>query len=558
MNSKLLLFLSVFACAAFTLGAYDNYREAFQAARKAQQNRNYDEAVKCGEEAASLAKNPSQICSALHFTADTLCWQKKDLEGALKKMDEILQNEKMSEDQKVHALCKKGVYCRWKARPEEAASYFERAMKMKSSKNQRHNLLNNYSEFLISRKNYSQAKTLLEEASSIEKPSDANLVVTKMHFAKLASAEKNFEEAIKYYREALAYPKIPKWMIPNVYREMVTKCYIPQKKFQGAVKVIEEVEKDDAIPQKSKGWINNVKASILLAQARAAVEQKLLEDAERFYKAAAAIPKADPGLLNAVYRELINKVYKPQKRTEEALKVLDEAGIRAEFTNKTWINDMKADIAYFTPVKELIREKKYEEASAKLQSMPTDGISKGIKQNYSNLAAEIELGQGRVFYSRNQFDEALESFRKALLIENTHVYIQRSANAECAKSLIQQKKLDEAKAYIDTAFSIPNQSSTMKLQNNLLLADYYIACQQVEDAIEVLVKGLSVKDEKQNPDVIVQNYEKLASIYLFQKKDLDKAEKYHNAASDVPKATWGKNKWLDKQIKLAREKQQKN
>ena len=558
MNPKVSLFLFVFACTVFTLGAFDNYRDASRAAQKARQSGNFDEAVKFYEEAATLAKNPSQMCNVLNAAADVLCWNQNNLEGALKKMDEILQSEKTNDDQKVQALTRKGTYCRWRRRPDEATSYFEKAMEMKSSKNTRHYLLNIYSEFLISQKKYSQAKTLLQEASSIEKPSDGNIVITKTHFAKLAAAEGNFEDAIKLYREALAFPKIPQWLIPNIYREMVNKGYIPQKNFQGANQVIEEVEKNDAIPEKNKKWINEVKASVLLGQARLAVEQNALEDAERFYKTAAVLPKVSSGLLGVIYRELINRVYKPQKRTEEALKALDEAGNRAEITSKIWINDMRANIAYLDPVRELIHEKKFEEASAKLQSMPTDGISKGTKLTYSNLSAEIELGQGRLFFSRNQYDEALESFRKALLIENTSVHIQRNANAECARTLMQQKKLDEAKAYIDTFLNLPNLSATQKLQNNLVLADYYIACQQVEDAIEVLKKGLSVKGGKPHPDVIAQNYEKLAAIYLLQKKDLDKAEEYHKAAYAIPTVSWGLNKWLDKQIKLAREKQQKN
>lgn len=552
MNRRVLMAAFAFAFAACSLSAFENYNEAVRAAQKARNNRKFDESIKYYEQAASLAKTQGMKCNALHAVAD-IYFTKGDLNNSLKKLDEIVQDEKSTNDQRVSALAKQGNFCRWRGRRREAFPYFKRAMEIKTSKNQRHYLLNSYADLLIAEKKLNEAETLIKEALAIEKPSQGNLMNTKLAMGRLSSARENYDAALETYRGIIAAPKNPQWAKNSAYRESIQKVYIPQKKFQDANSLLDEIEKNPSIPEKDKTWLNELRAHVLLGQAQAAVAQKNYDEAARFYKASLSLPKLPAWQVNHLHRDLFFRLYYPQKKYDDALSMLEKAK-KNPLVNQDWVQDQKINIVYFVPVRDLIRAKEFDQASKKLKSVPTEGLTKGSRQTLNNLIAEIEINRARFLTRQKKLDAALDAYKKVITFENTAVYLQRNANEECARVLIRQKKLDEAKAFIDTAFNLPHLDGNQQIANHHILSEYYLACQQPEDAIEVLLKSLKVKG-RVDPNMAAASYERLAGIYFSWKKDLDKAEEYHKAALAIPSVTWARNKWLDAQIKKAREKQ---
>ena len=72
MKRQSLFIGTALALAVFTLGAFDNYNQAFQAARKAAGAKQYEEAFKAYEEAEKLAQTPAQQYQAAFNWAETL------------------------------------------------------------------------------------------------------------------------------------------------------------------------------------------------------------------------------------------------------------------------------------------------------------------------------------------------------------------------------------------------------------------------------------------------------------------------------------------------------
>lgn len=558
MNKSFLWAAVMFVCTAFSLEAYENFKGAYQAAQAAYKSGRYDDALKCCEEAVSLAKSPKEQYSALNYAAD-VCWKKNDLDGLQKQLNLIINNEKMDVNQRTQALLKKANFLRWKGKKAEALPVFKKAMEQKPSKNIRHNLLINYADFLITVNKLSEAEAVLKEAAEIENPNIRYAQHTKYQTARLKAAQKKYAEATKLYQELLDVPDLFPWMKANIYRGIVGRVHLPQKKFKEAHQALDSLAQDDSIPAQNKKWIEEVRASIYLENARAAASQKKYEEAQELYRKTIASAKAPYWIKNGAYSDLFYRVYRPQNKTEEGLKLLDEAEKDPTIPqkNKEWISTAKLDARYLAPARRLIHEKKFDQAAEALKSVPVEDLSRKTKQMYYDLLSELEFGRAVVLRRQKDIKAALQSFLKAAEIDQASIACRDRAYAEAVWLHLQLKNLDEAKAIIDILTSEKNLPDNRKIRNQLLLARYYLTCQQVNDAIEALEKGLEIRG-KADPNFVAQCYERLSSIYLYHKKDLDKAEEYHKKAQDLPKASWGKDKNLDKQLKKAREKQQNN
>ena len=168
--------------------------------------------------------------------------------------------------------------------------------------------------------------------------------------------------------------------------------------------------------------------------------------------------------------------------------------------------------------------------------------------------ATCHSARANAFRREKKYDEALEEFKKILDVKDIPNYSLYDAYLNIADVLINLKKIDEAKEYIDKSIALPKQSGNMKIRNQHALASYYLAKQEVDEAVAALEKAVSIEG-KVDASLKAFAYNRLAEIYFFRKKDLAKADEYIKKAMAVPNAKWGVSKALANRIQKALEKQ---
>lgn len=470
MKARFLLAAAAFACAVLTAEAFDTYKDAFQAARKAGNEKNYDKSQKFLEEAKVLAKNHGQKVQVLDFYAD-ICWYKNELDNAFAKLDEIIGDDESTANQKADALTKKANFLKWKGRKAEAEELYQKAMEQKITGGTKQRVLNGYADLLRLNKKYDEAEKMFQESIAVEKGVPHCVHQTKLGIARVAVDKKDYDKALALYDEIIKTPKIAPWIAGSAYKEIVEKICFPQAKFAEAAEFLDKLEADENISKEQKPWISDFRILLNVYQARA-----------------------------------------------------------------------------------LMKEKKYDEAAEKLKAAETFHTqTTWVKQHLAALPASIELGRANEFKTKKQWDDALETYKKAL--EKSAVNWQKfDALNGIAGILIIQKKLDEAKEYVDKAVNFPNAVPNHQVTALLTLANYNLAKQNVDEAVAALEKASSVTG-KVDAGFKACTYSKLAEIYFYRKKDLAKADEYIKKSMAVPDAKWGKNKGLENRIRAALEKQ---
>lgn len=462
------LFAAAFAFAVFTAEAFDNFAQAFQAARQARSSRKLDEALKNLEEAKSLAQNPAQKVQALNFAAD-ICWQKNDLKGAIAKLDEIISIENATPNQKTYAASKKGNYLKWKGKRADAEKAYKQAMGFESVNDAKQDLYNSYADLHRANKKYGEALKLYQESLAVEKPNPYHVQNAKLGIARVTAEQKQYDKALELYTEVTKIPKVNKWIEINAYREMIDKVYFPQKKFAEAKDVLAKLEADNGIPKNQKDdWNGACRIRMAIIQARDLMRQKKLDEAAEILKGA---------------------------------------------------HDNKTSWAW-------------------------------VKQHLADAEADVEFIRGDDLRRQKKLDEAIATYKKALETKNISIYKKHTAMIKISEVLMWQKKFDEAKECIEKSMELPKLPANQMIFSLCNLANYYLAKQNVDEAIAAAEKAAAVKGNV-HPDWKAYAYAKLADIYFTRKKDLAKAEEYMKKAMAVPKATWGKNPGLMKRIQKA-------
>ena len=203
----------------------------------------------------------------------------------------------------------------------------------------------------------------------------------------------------------------------------------------------------------------------------------------------------------------------------------------------------------------MIREKKFDEAAEKLKAADAyTNITSGMKNWLASTKASIHSARANAFKKEKNFEKALEEFKKMLDVKDIPNHSLYDAYLNIADVLINLKKIDEAKEYIDKSIALPKQSENTKLRNQHALASYYLANQKVDEAVAALEKGVSIEG-KVDSSLKAWAYNRLADIYFWRKKDVAKADEYMKKAMAVPNAKWGVSKGLANRIQKALEKQ---
>ena len=469
MKARFLLAAAAFAVAVFTAEAFDSYKDAVQAARKARNEKKFDEALKILEEAKTLAQNPWQKYQTLDFAAD-IFWNKSDLDGALSKLDEIIANEETKADWKANVLTKRANFMKWKGKGAESEEFYKKAMALDVTGAAKQNVLVSYADLLRSQKKFDEAMKLLNDALAVEKGAAYQISCAKLGIASVEADRKEYDKASALYNEVMNAKET--WIADAARRQMVEKVYLPQKKFAEATEFLDKLEADENIAKNRKGWIADGRVRTIILQAS-----------------------------------------------------------------------------------DLIREKKFEEAAEKLKAADAfPNISGGMKNWLAFAKATCHSARANAFRREKKYDEALEEFKKILDVKDIPNYSLYDAYLNIADVLINQKKIDEAKEYIDKSIALPKQSGNMKIRNQHALASYYLAKQEVDEAVAALEKAVSIEG-KVDASLKAFAYNRLAEIYFFRKKDLAKADEYIKKAMAVPNAKWGVSKALANRIQKALEKQ---
>ena len=505
MKRQSLFIGTALALAVFTLGAFDNYNQAFQAARKAAGAKQYEEAFKAYEEAEKLAQTPAQQYQAAFNWAETLRRTKRWAE-AEKKMAEIVAGEKMTPTQKAAAQTYLGHYKNWQGKKAEAIAEYEKTLAIGSKSNYEQDAANSCAGILVSMKKY--------------------------------------DEALEYYRKTLAAEK-PSPTTRAIATLGIGRIYQFQKKYDEARKQFEAICKDEALHPNYRAEANACLGRLFFAQDK-------VNEALAAYRNILNIPKVSPHYYAVVFREPANSLGGRLQRYDDALKQLDEAEASAVLpqAQKAWIKDVRCNI-YISKARKEMREKKNAEAEKTLTALlAVPDPSSRVRPSIAALQIDLELNRGRQLRKERKYAEAGASFRKAVETKGAYAGATMTALHELARILITQKKYDEAKKYLDAAVALPKLHVNQQAANNGALADFYMAQKQYDDAIKALEATLALSGPL-NPSWKASAYSRIASIYFYLKKDAVKANEAIRKSHSVPGATWGKNPPLEKAIQKA-------
>ena len=453
MKARFLLAAAAFACTVFTAEAFDSYKDAYQAARKARNEKNYDEALKILEEAKSLAKNQGQKVQSLDFAVDVYMWNKKDLKKAVSTLDEIINNDESSAVAKANALVKKGNFLKWNGKKDQAEDSYKKAMELDIAGGTKQNVMNSYADLLRMNKKYDEAMKLYQDSVALEKGSPNQIKIAKLGIATVTADQKDYDKALELYNEFLKTPELPGWLAEPARRYIVEKVYFPQKKFAEVAEYLNKLEADQEIPENQKKWIPEFRARINLEQANSLIrENKLDEAAEKLNaiddsKIKSAGMKQWVASTRAYLENSRGNSLKKEKKFEEAVEAYKKV-----FDVKNVPDYSKYD-AYMNIFSVMLYNlKKTDEAKEymdKAIALPKPSLNQQIRSQHA--IASYNLAKGNV-------DEAVAALEKGVAIEGkVDASLKAYAYNRLAEIYLWRKK-DVAKAdeYMKKALAIPN------------------------------------------------------------------------------------------------------
>ena len=505
MKRKSLFVGAAFVLAAFSLGAFDNYNEAFQAGRKAVAAKQFADAAKAYEEAGTLAKTPWQRYQAAFYWAEALRTQ-KNWAAAEKKLSEIIADEKTLPVHKATAQLYLGHYKNWQGKKEDALTEYGKVIAMGTKLPVEFEAFNGSGNLLLNMQKY--------------------------------------QEAVASFRKTLAAEKVTPYAKGNANLGIARAAFL-QKKYDDALKGYQAVLADEST-------LPNHRAEALCGIGRCYARQGKYEESQDAYQKIRSIEKVAPYYLASSYREPLNNLISSQKKFDEALKCLAEAEASTVLpqNQKAWINEFRCT-AYILRGRNALLKKNFEDAEKDLAAIQAlKGLPGRMNPQIAAFEVDLALARGRQLRTEKKYAEAEAVFKKALEVKNASVYSRQNAMNEMARTLLLQKKSDEARKYLDEMSALPGLVPNQVAINCSLLADICIQEKKYDEAIQAAEKIVSLQGNL-HPNWKASAYAKIASVYFYYRKDLAKADEYIRKAGAVSGATWGKSPSLAKAIQKA-------
>ena len=452
MKARFLLAAAAFACAVFTAEAFDTYKDALQAARKARNDKKFDESLKNLEEAKSLAQKTGEKVQALDIASDIYMWNKKDLKKAVAQLDELLGLEGISANQKVNTLVKKANFLKWNGKKGESEEFYKKAMELEVTGGTKQNLMNSYADLLRINKKYDDAMKLYQECAALEKGTPNNIQNAKLGIARVTADMKEYDKAFELYIEITKIPNVAKWIAEPAYREIIDKVYFPQKKYEEAAAFLDKMSADENLSSGMKAWITDARIRINHSQANDLIREKKFDEAAEKLKAAdvsktkTAWIKEQRVALEATLEITRGNEFRKEKKYDEALeafkKVLDLKNL--PFYSK--------HSAYLNIVNVLLTQKKLDEAKEYIdKAMAISNLNPNMKANNQHTLASYYL-------AKQEVDEALAALEKVSSISGKLDPSWKAYAYTRLADIYFSRKKDLAKAdeYIKKAADVPN------------------------------------------------------------------------------------------------------
>ncbi len=185
------------------------------------------------------------------------------------------------------------------------------------------------------------------------------------------------------------------------------------------------------------------------------------------------------------------------------------------------------------------KQKKNSEAAAEYEKLTSmNSKTPAVQTAYHQLAM--------LYFHDKNYEKSILVAKRAI---QDPVFPNSFKNTEriiIIKSLIAQKKLEEAQNALDAAGKMPDLNINHQVQLNNERAALLLLNNKIDDAIRLHQETLRL--ENLPPDWKANAFSQIAEIYFSRKKDLAKAREFIRQANAVPGATWGKNPWLTKKI----------
>jgi tetratricopeptide (TPR) repeat protein len=230
---------------SFTLSAFDTYTEAFSAGRKAEQQKQFAEAVACYRKAEALAGNPNERYNSVFRRAEAF-QQDRKWDDARRTLQEISKISGMNSHQLGTALIYVGHYFYWEGNLNEAGKVFEEISKNKKVHlSSRVDALINLGNILGQQKNLNRAVVIYEKAAST---TDIQPYLQATAYLRMASVYKKsgeYDKAHKALESAENISNLPSTSLSAVIIQR-GELYYTEKKYYEAIEEFNRIFVMDA------------------------------------------------------------------------------------------------------------------------------------------------------------------------------------------------------------------------------------------------------------------------------------------------------------------------
>jgi tetratricopeptide (TPR) repeat protein len=402
---KASLIISLSLVATFC-GAYENLKDAMDAARKATLAKNYSAAYAAYNEGLKFATRPVDKYQVIFRQAELYRTQRNFAQGE-KLLQQIVNDSTMPANLKASACLTLAKFKESQKKFEEAVEAYQKSLQFVKDGLLAFEAYNKNATLLVRLKEYAYAIDCFNKALKVEikdKRRSAHLKIgVYNNLSNTYVTIKQFEQAVKVLEDAAKLPEFSdkrnqKNLQNNINKTLETQVRnaIIYKKFDQADKAMKVIKAKGNFPK-----VENLEAALLTAKAAFAKRTRKNDEAEKYLKEILTIKGVSSGAKLTAYSELVS-IYAITNRPQEVAKTLqliDKVKLTdpEEYFSKAYIKHR-----YFISVKKYADAVKVLDDTAKIKNLRPYRVARC----YELLA--------HFYVSQKDFDKAKSYYLKAL------------------------------------------------------------------------------------------------------------------------------------------------
>lgn len=385
-------------------GAYENFKVAMNAGRKAAVAKKYSEAHTAYNEALKFATRPVDKYQVISRQAELYRSQRNFAQGE-KLLQQIVNDSTMPANLKASACLTLAKFKESQKNFEEAVEAYQKSLQFVKDGLLAFEAYNKSGMLLVRLKEYAFAIDSFNKALKVEikdKRRSANLKIgVYNNLSNTYVTIKQFEQAVKGLEDAAKLPEFSdkrnqKNLQNNINKTLETQVRnaIVYKKFDEADKAMKVIKAKGNFPK-----VENLEAALLTAKAAFAKRTRKNDEAEKYLKEILTIKGVSSGAKLTAYSDLI-AIYTITNRPQEVAKTLqliDKVKLTnpEEYFSKAYIKHR-----YFISVKKYADAVKILEDTAKIKILRPHRVARCYELLAYFYFSQRDLDKAKAYYNK--------------------------------------------------------------------------------------------------------------------------------------------------------------